>query len=167
MQELIDAQSKYVDHLGVEPFDGTPGGGGDDVIQRSAPPLHSGCDFGCQRAIAIVVEVFTKGSDRGRQAGAFRRHGAQDFVCRDPRRTDHALVRNRSPSATGCPARNSRDVIGRLPSSCNSRIASAPAPVATNNRSPAASTTTPGSAGLAAAATVDRLKMIRRWLRNA
>jgi hypothetical protein len=143
VEQLVRAQTQDVDHLAIETRDRPLGEMTDQMIQRAAPALHAGGDFRGERAVALVSEHRAGVGNAGGQVGSVCRNGAKDLVRRVARRRDHRAP-NAVPGSSGWPARNSRAVIGRLPSAWISTMRMAPAPVCTTRSSSAAATIRPG-----------------------
>ena len=128
VQQLIGAEAQDLDDLRIEPLDRPLREVADQMIERRPPALHAGRDLGGQRAVALVGERRARARDRGRQIGAARRTrpGGSRRRRRAPARSWRARRSDRRPASSGWPARNSRAVIGRLPSAWSSTMSQQP-----------------------------------------
>jgi hypothetical protein len=55
VQQLIRAESQNLDDFRVQSIEGALRERGDQVIERSPPPLNTGRNLGRQRAVALVM----------------------------------------------------------------------------------------------------------------
>jgi hypothetical protein len=72
VQQLVDAEPKDVDHLGVQFLEGASSEVDDQVIECGAPALDAGADVGGERTIAIVLQRAARMRDGRREISAAR-----------------------------------------------------------------------------------------------
>src|SRR5712671_5041137 len=116
MEQLVRAETDDFDNLRVETSEGTFRKVNDQMIKRGALPLDAGRDLGRERAVSFVAERLSSVHDGAGQIGTARGNRRQDLEGGQTGRSNHGRDDHSAPTGTGWPARNSRAVIGRLPS---------------------------------------------------